>query len=68
MVNSNKKILKIYACGTIFCSFIGTQNNLAEDINSNTKNRGELILQQKIEKIRNKVEEFKNIVNEALSY
>ena len=64
MVNSNKKILKIYACGTIFCSFIGTQNNLAEDINSNTKNRGELILQQKIEKIRNKVEEFKKEVEE----
>ena len=64
MVNSNKKILKIYACGTIFCSFISTQKNLAEDINSNTKNRGELILQQKIEKIRNKVEEFKKEVEE----
>lgn len=64
MANSNKKILKLYACGTFFYGFIGIQNNLASYIDSDIKNRGEIILQKKIEKIRNKVEEFKKEVEE----
>lgn len=64
MANSNKKILKLYACGTFFYGFIGMQDNLASYINSDIKNRGEIILQKKIEKIRNKVEEFKKEVEE----
>ena len=64
MANSNKKILKLYACGTFFYGFIGVQDNLASYINSDIKNRGEIILQKKIEKIRNKVEEFKKEVEE----
>ena len=64
MADSNKKILKLYACGTFFYGFIGIQDNLASYINSDIKNRGEIILQKKIEKIRNKVEEFKKEVEE----
>ena len=64
MANSNKKILKLYACGTFFYGFVGMQDNLASYINSDIKNRGEIILQKKIEKIRNKVEEFKKEVEE----
>ena len=64
MANSNKKILKLYACGTFFYGFIGIQDNLASYIDSDIKNRGEIILQKKIEKIRNKVEEFKKEVEE----
>ena len=44
MANSNKKILKIYAYGTFFYGFIGVQDNLASYINSDIKNRGEIIL------------------------
>lgn len=64
MANSNKKILKLYACGTFFYGFIGIQDNLASYIDSDIKNRGEIILQKKIEKIRNKVAEFKKEVEE----
>ena len=67
MANSNKKILKIYAYGTFFYGFIGVQDNLASYINSDIKNRGEIILQKKIEKIRNQVEEFKKEVEEIES-
>ena len=67
MANSNKKILKLYACGTFFYGFIGIQDNLASYINSDIKNRGEIILQKKIEKIRNQVEEFKKEVEEIES-
>ena len=64
MANNNKKILKLYVCGTFFYGFIGIQDNLASYINSDIKNRGEIILQKKIEKIRNQVEEFKKEVEE----
>ena len=64
MANSNKKILKLYACGTFFYGFIGMQDNLASYIDSDIKNRGEIILQKKKEKIRNKVAEFKKEVEE----
>lgn len=67
MANSNKKILKLYACGTFFYGFVGVQDNLASYINSDIKNRGEIILQKKIEKIRNQVEEFKKEVEEIES-
>jgi len=67
MANSNKKILKLYACGTFFYGFIGMQDNLASYINSDIKNRGEIILQKKIEKIRNQVAEFKKEVEEIES-
>ena len=67
MANSNKKILKLYACGTFFYGFVGMQDNLASYINSDIKNRGEIILQKKIEKIRNQVEEFKKEVEELES-
>lgn len=67
MANSNKKTLKLYACGTFFYGFIGMQDNLANYINSDIKNRGEIILQKKIEKIRTQVEEFKKEVEEIES-
>lgn len=67
MANSNKKILKLYACGTFFYGFVGMQDNLASYINSDIKNRGEIILQKKIEKIRNQVAEFKKEVEEIES-
>ena len=64
MVNINKKTLKLYAYGIFFYGFIGRQDNLASSLDSDIKNIGEIILQKKIEKIRNQVEKFKKEVEE----
>lgn len=64
MVNINKKTLKLYAYGIFFYEFIGRQDNLASSLDSDIKNIGEIILQKKIEKIRNQVEKFKKEVEE----
>ena len=39
MVNINKKTLKFYVYGTFFYCFIGIQDNLANYINNDIKNK-----------------------------